>query len=66
MGQIFSQLTKTGTMDPATGQTNYATPDPGTLQAARPLSTDTPPVLNPQQVQPNFQQAASMGATPGG
>jgi len=66
MGQLFSQLTKTGTYDPASGQANFDTPQPGTLQAAKPLDIGTPPVLNPQQVKPSLQQAAQMGSTPGG
>lgn len=66
MGQIFSQLTKTGVYDPASGSANFDTPAPGTLAAAKPLAIGTPPVLNPQTIQPSLPQAAQMGATPGG
>lgn len=66
MGQIFSNLTKQGVVDPASGQANFDQPDPGTLAAAKPLAIGTPPVLNPQTIHPSVQQAASLGATPGG
>jgi hypothetical protein len=68
MGEIFKQggLTNQGTMDPATGQTNFAQAPDGMKVAAKPMGIGTPPVLNPQTVQPSFIQAAQMGAQPGG
>jgi hypothetical protein len=82
MGQIFSQLTKTGVYDPNSGNVKFGSPQqiPGMLSAsaasgAQPASADLdssgvsfnqPTSPNPQVIKPSPQQAAQMGATPGG
>src|SRR5215469_7648996 len=75
MGQIFSQLTKTGTYDPGSGQTTFGEASGIPLRlattAAKQAQPDTAtfdgsdigfqshPVANPELVKPSFLQAVS-------
>lgn len=75
-------LTNAGVYNPSSGQTQFGGPQqlPGLLSqaaasGAQPASADVgdsgvnfnqPTAQNPQEIHPSFQQAASLGATPGG